>query len=65
MKKNAQLSDYAYEKYIKPVNEQRKRAKADAIKKWITNNWIALATLLLTLLTLVATIIFGLLQLTK
>ena len=65
MKKNGQLSDYAYEKYIKPANERHKKAKVNTIKKWFANNWIALATLVLTFLTLVATILFGLLQLSR
>lgn len=53
----------AYKKYIEPMLGQEKREKAEKRKTWWKDNSIALISLLLTFLTLIATILFGVIQL--
>ena len=65
MKSKPELSNYANENYIKPFQERRKRMKAKSLKNWFFQNWINLVTLIVSVLTLVATILFGVIQLMR
>ena len=65
MKSKPEFSNYANENYIKPFKERRKRMKTERLKKWFSQNWINLVTLIATVLTLVATILFGVIQLMR
>lgn len=56
-------NSYAYKKYIQPNRERRKKQKTDKRKKWWKDNWINISTLIVAVLTLIATILFGLIQL--
>lgn len=53
----------AYKKYIQPNIERIKKQKADNRKKWWKNNWLNVATLIVAVLTLIATLLFGVIQL--
>lgn len=53
----------AYQKYVKPYIEKAKKQKAENLRNWLKDNWINLTTLIVAILTLLATIILGLLQL--
>ena len=65
MKSKPEFSNYANENYIKPFQERRKREKKQKIENWFSQNWINLVTLIATVLTLVATILFGVIQLMR
>ena len=63
LKSKPDFSNYANENYIKPFQERRKRMKTKRLKNWLFQNWINLVTLIVSVLTLVATILFGAIQL--
>ena len=47
---------------VKSALDRQKALKHQARKNWWKTNWIGITTLIATLLTLIATIVFGLLQ---
>lgn len=47
---------------VQQVLDREKRFKRKARREWWKTNWISITTLIATLLTLIATIIFGLIQ---
>ena len=65
LKSKPEFSNYANENYIKPFQKRRKREKKQKIENWFSQNWINLVTLIATVLTLVATILFGVIQLMR
>lgn len=50
----------AYKKHVAPVKQRDKDAKRERRKKTIRDNWISVATLIVAVITLIATIWFGL-----
>lgn len=52
----------AYQKYVKPTLDREKMFKRKVRKQWWSDNWIGITTLIAAVLTLIATIVFGLLQ---
>lgn len=52
----------SFEKYVQPVLDNEKKQKHLKHLEWWHNNWIAIITLLVSVLTLVATILFGILS---
>ena len=52
----------AYKKCVKPTLDREKRLKRQARKEWWKVNWIGISTLIIGLLTLIATVGFGLVQ---
>ena len=65
MKSKPEFSYYANEKYIKPSKERKKKEKKQKVKNWFSQNWINLVTLIATVLTLIATVLFGVIQLVR
>lgn len=53
----------AYKKYVVPVLEREKKMKHHARVKWWKENWIQVVTLIIGVLTLIATVLFGVLSL--
>ena len=53
----------AYKKYVLPAKKREKDIKKANRINWWKNNWIAITTLIIAIITLATTIIFGLLQL--
>lgn len=53
----------AYKKYIVPHRQRLKKANRQYRKEWIKANWINLSTLVIAVVTLIATIVFGILSL--
>lgn len=54
---------YIREKYEKPLQERERRLKKMARSEWWKNNAVNIATLIISILTLIATIVLGLLGL--
>lgn len=54
---------YAYKKYVKPLKDREKSYRKSKRSNWWKNNWIAITALIIAIITLIATIIFELLQL--
>ena len=52
----------AYKKYVKPTLDREKQQRKNSHKIWWKNNWINITTLIIAVLTLIATIVFGLIQ---
>lgn len=50
----------AYKKYINPLIEEEKAKKRASRISWWKNNWISIITLVVSVLSLIATVIFGL-----
>lgn len=50
----------AYKKYVKPLVDLEKSQKKSKRASWWKANWISIVTLIVAVLTLIATIIFGL-----
>ena len=50
----------AYKKYITPLVKEEKAKKRATRISWWKNNWISIITLIVSVLSLIATIIFGL-----
>lgn len=55
----------AYQKYCTQAEKRRRQLKKEKRIKWWKNNWIGVVTLIATILTLIATVLFGLLQILK
>ena len=55
----------AYQKHVAPALARYKRQKKDSRIMWLKNEWLNLLTCILTALTLIATIIFGVLSLRR
>ena len=53
----------AYQKYCARAEKRRIQLKKQKRVDWWKNNWIGIVTLVATILTLIATVVFGLLQL--
>lgn len=60
---NDEKKAYIYEKYEKPLKEREERLKKKKRSDWWRNNAINVATLVIAILTLIATIILGVLAL--
>ena len=54
-----------YEKYCKSATVRKNKLKKQIRINWWKSNWIGIVSLIATLLTLIATILFGLLQLSR
>lgn len=54
---------YAFKKYVKPMLDRAKKQKHDKRVKWWKDNWLQIVTLIVALLTLIATVLFGVIQL--
>ena len=63
MKNKTPLPDDVYRKCVLPTENRHKKLQKVNRKNWIKNNWINLLTLIFTFLTLIATVLLGLLQL--
>ena len=67
--KNLDMAEFkktdAYKKHVASVIAQQKHQKKVARIEWLTNNWLNLLGVAVGLLTLAATILFGLLQLSN
>lgn len=50
----------AYKKYVKPLIDSEKSQRKSKRVSWWKVNWISIVTLIVAVLTLIATIIFGL-----
>lgn len=50
----------AYKKYVQPVHDKENHQKKVNRIYWWKTNWIGIATLIIAILTLIATIVFGL-----
>lgn len=61
-KKEFEKTD-AYQNYCLRVKKRHIQLKKQKRVEWWKNNWIGIVTLIATILTLIATVIFGLLQL--
>lgn len=55
----------AYQKHVAPALARYKHQKRDSRIMWLKNEWLNLLTCALTALTLIATIIFGVLSLMR
>ena len=55
--------DIAYDRYVKPVELREQNARKAARREWWRNNWLTVVTLIISCLTLLATVLFGLLPL--
>lgn len=53
----------AYQKHCAPVKKRHIQLKKQNRVDWWKNNWIGVVTLFVTILTLIVTVLFGLLQL--
>lgn len=57
-KENKQFTkSLAYKKYVQPIEEGEKRQKREKRKEWWLKNWISIAALVLSLISLLVTII--------
>lgn len=67
--KDYKISDekkaYIYEKYEKPLQERERNLKRKKCSDWWKNNAVNVATLIATILTLIATIVLGVLALLR
>lgn len=65
--KHYKMSDekkaYINEKYLKPTQERERKLKKKNRSEWWKNNAVNVATLIATILTLISTIVLGLLTL--
>ena len=67
--KNTNIKEFkkteAYQKYCLPAEKRHKQIKRQKHRLWWKNNWLNIINLILTVITLISTIIFGLLQTLK
>ena len=55
----------AYKKHIVPFLQEQKNQQKTIRRQWFKNNWLNLLGVVIGILTLIATILFGLLQLSN
>ena len=51
----------AYKKYVQPSLDRRKRQKRELRKEWWRNNWISIAALVLSVVSIILTLVLELL----